>query len=87
MQEEVRCAYLKEGKPEFYSDLLKKYDDYQIKKMNLEKVAVPRYPTIQGFDFHTDCYDTLAIYEGLLNQRIMEITGGTQTPQMEGLKC
>lgn len=86
MQEEVRCAYLKEGKPEFYSDLLKKYDDYQIKKMNLEKVAVPRYPTIQGFDFHTDCYDTLAIYEGLLNQRIMEITGGTQTPQMEGLK-
>lgn len=86
MQTSVRPAFLKDGKPEFYSDLLKQYGEYQIKKMNLEKITVPRYPTLQGFDFHTGCYDTLSIYEGLLNKRIEQIVGEEHKMEMGGLK-
>lgn len=86
MQKEVRKAYLKDGKPTLYSELLKQYDKYQIYKMNLPAVEVPRYPMIQNFDFFTDCHDTLAIYENLLNVKIEQVAGQKQTMGMEGLQ-
>lgn len=74
MQGEVRRAYLVDGKPEFYSDMLKKYGQYQAMKLRQEKVTVPRYLRLQGFDFQTECYDTLAIYEGLLKEKVLQVT-------------
>lgn len=65
MQKETRKAYILHGKPVFQGELSKCYSSYQLKKMNLPSVGVPRYPTLQGADFDTECYDLLEMYEKL----------------------
>ncbi len=65
MQKETRKAYVLHERPVFYSELSKCYSSYQLKKMNLPSVLVPRYPTLQGVDFDTECYDLLEMYENL----------------------
>lgn len=71
MQSERRGAYLVDGKPFFRTDLEKQgYSCSRIKM--LEKVDVPRYPQLQGFDFKTGCYDGEKIYYEILNEKLLE---------------
>lgn len=68
MQGEVRIAYPIDGKILFGIDVRKQYGQYQLKKMEDQKITVPRYPGLQGIDFQTECYDTMAIYYELLEK-------------------
>ena len=36
------------------------------------KIQVPRYPTLQTFDFDTGCCDTEQIYYEVLNSKLQE---------------
>ena len=46
----------------------KQYGQAQLKKIQDQKIEVPRYPSLQEFDFQTECYDTMAIYYELLEE-------------------
>ena len=72
MQAEKRTAYLIEGKPVFDVELRKKYTKRQMVEMEEFKIQVPRYPTLQTFDFDTGCCDTEQIYYEVLNSKLQE---------------
>ena len=53
-------------------ELRKKYTKRQMVEMEEFKIQVPRYPTLQTFDFDTGCCDTEQIYYEVLNSKLQE---------------
>ena len=46
-------------------------------RLDADRVILPFYPKLQGFDFDTDCYDTLEIYRNLVmeaEQRMAQLS-------------
>lgn len=86
MQGERRTAYPVDGKILFGIEVRKQYGQAQLKKIQDQKIEVPRYPSLQGFDFQTECYDTMAIYYELLEELKQEKKLGEGMEQEENVE-
>lgn len=86
MQGERRTAYPVDGKILFGIEVRKQYGQAQLKKVQDQKIEVPRYPSLQEFDFQTECYDTMAIYYELLEELKQEKKLGEGMEQEENVE-
>lgn len=67
MQKKTVAHYLVDGKAVPRKELERQgYNSLKLFRMKYQKTEVPLYPGLQGYDFETDCYDTLYIYRQLL---------------------
>ena len=83
MQAETRRAYEADGKGMFREELRKLgYTEARINK--LPKTEIPKYPTMQGFDFDTECYDGEKLYYEILNEKLEELEQGESEKEALG---
>ena len=61
MQEKTKIVYLVDGQ------IKKTKDMNNQEKKGADRVILPYYPKLQGVDFDMDCYDTLEIYNKLID--------------------
>ncbi len=73
MQQKTVTQYLSDGKAVTRKELERQgYGCLQLFRMKEQKVQVPLYPSLQGYDFETGCYDTLHLYQQLLSEAEQE---------------
>lgn len=69
MQQKTVRQYAVEGKAVQRKELAKRgYNGLRIYRMKDQQIDVPLYPSLQGLDFETNCFDTLRIYKQYLQE-------------------
>ncbi len=73
MQQKTVTQYLSDGRAVPRKELERQgYGSLKLFRMKEQKVQVPLYPSLQGYDFETGCCDTLYLYQQLLSEAEQE---------------